>query len=106
MAAQAQNGAEIYKAHCASCHDSGVARAPSESALRAINLIQVLGSLQTGVMKTVGDTLTPQERYAVALYLSVRSPQRAERSCSELTASLDAVVQLDVWVQGQTFRGR
>jgi mono/diheme cytochrome c family protein len=25
-AARAQNGAEVYKAHCASCHNSGAAR--------------------------------------------------------------------------------
>lgn len=74
-AARAQNGAEVYKTHCASCHNSGVARAPSESALRAMNLMRVLAALQTGVMKSVGDTLTPQERYAVALFLSAAAPK-------------------------------
>jgi polyvinyl alcohol dehydrogenase (cytochrome) len=42
-----------------------------------MNLMQVLASLQTGVMKTVGDTLTPQERYAVALYLIPTTPPKA-----------------------------
>ncbi|MGH9689145.1 MAG: PQQ-binding-like beta-propeller repeat protein [Candidatus Acidiferrales bacterium] len=68
--AYAQNGAEVYKAHCASCHNSGAPRVPPESALRAMSPIRVLAALETGVMKTVGDTLTPQERTAVALYLS------------------------------------
>lgn len=75
LAAQAQDGAAVYKQHCASCHNSAGSRVPPESALRAMNLMQVLAALQTGVMKTVGDTLTPQERYAVALYLSVTAPK-------------------------------
>lgn len=69
VAANAQNGEAVYKEHCASCHNSAAPRVPPESALRSMNLMRVLGALQTGVMKTVGDTLTPQERYAVALYL-------------------------------------
>jgi polyvinyl alcohol dehydrogenase (cytochrome) len=75
VSVQAQDGAAVYKEHCASCHNSGAPRVPPESALRAMNLMQVLGALQTGVMKTVGDTLTPQERYAVALHLSVNAPK-------------------------------
>jgi polyvinyl alcohol dehydrogenase (cytochrome) len=77
MSAHAQNGAEVYKAHCASCHNSAAMRVPTESALRAMNLMRVLAALETGVMKTVGGTLTPQERYAVALYLSARAPKPA-----------------------------
>jgi len=75
IAAEAQNGEAVYKDHCASCHNSAAPRVPPESALRVMNLMQVLGALQTGAMKTVGDTLTPQERYAVALYLSVSAPK-------------------------------
>ena len=71
IAAQAQDGGMVYKEHCASCHKAAAPRVPPESALRAMKLMQVLAALQTGVMKTVGDTLTPQQRYAVALYLSV-----------------------------------
>lgn len=77
VAAQAQDGAVVYKEHCASCHNSAAPRVPSENALRAMNLMQVLAALQTGVMKTVGDTITPQERYAVALYLSPTAPKAA-----------------------------
>ena len=82
--AQAQNGAEVYKVHCATCHNSAAARVPSESALRAMNLMQVLGSLETGVMKTVGNTLTPQERYAVAFYLSTALPKVSPLPASAL----------------------
>ncbi len=37
IAASAQNGAEVYKTHCASYHNSAAPRVPSESALRAAN---------------------------------------------------------------------
>lgn len=67
---QAQNGETVYKEHCANCHNSPAPRVPPESALRSMDFMRVLNALQTGVMKTVGDTLTPPERYAVALYLS------------------------------------
>ena len=75
--AAAQNGETVYKEHCASCHNSATPRVPPETALRSMNLMRVLGALQTGVMKTVGDTLAPQERYAVALYLSAGATSKA-----------------------------
>ena len=59
MPARAQEGAAVYKAHCASCHDVPAERVPSTSALRAKSMPQILASLQTGPMKVVGDTLTP-----------------------------------------------
>ncbi|MGA9883191.1 MAG: PQQ-binding-like beta-propeller repeat protein [Candidatus Acidiferrales bacterium] len=75
VSARAQDGAAVYKAHCASCHDSGAARVPPKSALKAMSIPQVLAALENGPMKTVGDTLTPQERYAVTLYLSAAPPK-------------------------------
>ena len=77
IAARAQNGEAVYKAHCASCHNSAAPRVPAESALRAMNVTQILTSLQTGVMKAVGDTLAPEERYAVSLYLSAPAAPNA-----------------------------
>src|SRR6185437_7112363 len=77
VAANAQNGETVYNERCASCHNSATPRVPPESALRSMNLMRVLAALQTGVMKTVGDTLTPQERYAVALYLSAGAAPKA-----------------------------
>src|SRR5690242_849188 len=77
ITAKAQNGETVYKDRCASCHDSATPRVPPESALRSMNLMRVLAALQTGVMKSVGDTLTPQERYAVALYLGAGAGPKA-----------------------------
>jgi len=80
ICAKAQNGEAVYKEHCASCHNSAAPRVPAESALRSMNLMRVLTALQTGVMKTVGNTLTPPERYAVALYLSAGATPKAAPS--------------------------
>lgn len=77
ISAEAQNGEAVYKEHCASCHNSTAPRVPSQAALRSMNLMRVLAALQTGAMKSVGDTLTPQERYAVALYLSAGAMPKA-----------------------------
>src|SRR5215471_14798558 len=85
-AAEAQDGAAVYKERCASCHNSAAVRVPSESALRAMNLLQVLAALKTGVMKTIGDTLTPEERYSVALYLSVSAPKAVPLPASAFCA--------------------
>jgi polyvinyl alcohol dehydrogenase (cytochrome) len=74
-AARAQDGAAIYKERCSTCHNSAAPRVPPEGTLRALNLMQVLAALQTGAMKSVGDTLTAQERYAVALYLGAAAPK-------------------------------
>jgi outer membrane protein assembly factor BamB len=70
LVARAQDGAAVYKSHCASCHDAPTERVPSADALRAMSLPQVLGALQNGPMKTIGDSLTAGQRSSVALYLA------------------------------------
>ena len=82
MAAQAQDGETVYQEHCANCHDSAAPRVPPQSALRSMNFMRVLSALQTGVMKTIGDTLQPPERYAVALYLGAGARPKASPAAS------------------------
>ncbi len=66
----AQDGAAIYKQHCAGCHDAPGTRVPPLSALRAMDAPSILRSLETGLMKTQGAALTVGERYAVVGYLA------------------------------------
>ncbi|MBV8809487.1 MAG: PQQ-binding-like beta-propeller repeat protein [Acidobacteriaceae bacterium] len=66
----AQDGATIYKQHCAGCHDAPGTRVPPLSALRAMDAPSILRSLETGLMKTQGAALTANERYAVVGYLA------------------------------------
>jgi polyvinyl alcohol dehydrogenase (cytochrome) len=64
-----QDGASVYKAHCAMCHDAGGGRIPPVSALRAMSSSSILRALDTGLMKTQAADLTQGERDAVAKYL-------------------------------------
>jgi polyvinyl alcohol dehydrogenase (cytochrome) len=73
----AQDGAAIYKAHCATCHDSPTGRVPPASALKAMSFPVILGALETGSMKTQGAELSAAERYAVVVYLSTPAPKPA-----------------------------
>jgi len=70
LTASAQDGAAIYKQHCAGCHDTPAARVPPLSALRAMDAAAIIRSLETGVMKTQAAGLTSNERYAVVAYLA------------------------------------
>lgn len=66
----AQDGAAIYKTHCAGCHDHPVGRMPPVSALQAMSVTTILAALNDGAMKTQAAGLTQAERSTVAAYLS------------------------------------
>ncbi len=72
-AASAQDGAALYKEHCASCHDAGVDRAPSREALHAMSPQRILEALEFGPMVSMTHGRTTAERRAMAEYASGRS---------------------------------
>ena len=74
----AQNGAAIYKARCASCHDTPTGRVPPASAFRSMNPEKILGSMSTGVMKAQAEGLSSAERHALMVYLAMPAPKPAE----------------------------
>ena len=66
-----RNGTEfgfaVFQQHCSSCHGNpAFERAPAPAALRAMTPERIYTALTTGVMKSVGDTLTEQDRRRVA----------------------------------------
>lgn len=66
-----RNGTEfgfaVFQQHCSSCHGNpAFERAPPPTALRAMTPERIYTALTTGVMKSVGDTLTEQDRRRVA----------------------------------------
>ncbi len=63
-------GEAIYRAHCASCHDASVSRAPDRTALGQISQSDIRIALSTGNMSTQGASLSDEQRNAVAHYLS------------------------------------
>ncbi len=66
----AQDGAAIYKARCAGCHDTPSGRIPPFSALRTMAPAKILESLENGPMKTQAAGLSSGERYALVTFLA------------------------------------
>jgi polyvinyl alcohol dehydrogenase (cytochrome) len=71
----AQDGAAIYKARCAQCHDAPAGRVPPFSALRDMNPMKVLRSLEGGVMKAQADGLSSADRHALVGYITYPAPK-------------------------------
>lgn len=71
----AQDGGALYARHCVSCHEQGaVARAPTREVIGALTADRIVESLETGSMRTQGETLTAAERRAIAVFLSTTKP--------------------------------
>ena len=71
--AQPDDGATLYKRHCATCHDAGVNRAPLLDALRAMPAARVLASIESGTMVTMANNRTAAERRLIAEFASGKS---------------------------------
>jgi polyvinyl alcohol dehydrogenase (cytochrome) len=72
----AQDGATVYRAACASCHDAGIDRAPNRAALLAMTPERVLASLESGSMISMTAARTATERRGVAEFVTGKSLQR------------------------------
>jgi polyvinyl alcohol dehydrogenase (cytochrome) len=79
-------GESVYRQHCASCHDSGAARAPQRQFLQDMTPQTIHRSLVEGVMKTQGEALTADQRVAVSEYLAGRKLQTAAAAPANLCA--------------------
>jgi polyvinyl alcohol dehydrogenase (cytochrome) len=66
----AQDGATIYKNLCASCHDTGVERAPNREGLKAMSPERVLAAMESGAMVPMAGRLSAAERRALAEFLT------------------------------------
>ena len=68
--AAAHPGEAVYARACAECHEGGVARSPHKMFLEMMPTDGILKALEQGVMQTQAAGLTPEERRAVAEYLT------------------------------------
>src|SRR5215471_18567033 len=69
-AAEETQGEQIYKEHCAVCHDAGgEARVPPLSSLRQRTAGALMKALESGVMRQQGAALSRFERRAVTRWL-------------------------------------
>jgi len=68
--ALAQDGAELFRNHCSTCHRAGSATAaPLPEALRGLAPQTIVAALESGKMRAQGSLLSPAERNLVANYL-------------------------------------
>src|ERR1700691_1181539 len=97
----AQDGAALYQARCAKCHDSPTGRTPAVSALRAMSSAAILRALESGTMRIEAQGLSSGERIALAIYLS-GGPIKGESAlpqsayCAALSAASAAVASATV----------
>ncbi len=70
QAADEPPGAQLYRKHCASCHDAGGdARLPSQAALRQKTPGTLIKALESGVMRQQGALLSGSERRSLGSWL-------------------------------------
>lgn len=69
-AVQAQDGEQVFQKVCSACHrDGSPTQAPLPDVLRRMPVETIVTALESGKMRTIGETLSPAERAAVAKYL-------------------------------------
>ena len=68
--ASAEDGPTLYKQLCASCHDAGLARAPTRDVLEAMTPERVLTALENGAMLSMASGRTGVERRAIAEFVT------------------------------------
>ena len=67
------DAAGLYQRNCASCHDTGVNRAPNRDAFRAMPAERVLASMETGSMVSMATNRSAPERRAIAEFVTGKS---------------------------------
>jgi len=70
QAPAAARGEAIYAERCKECHESGDERAPQRAALAARPAAEIVAALTTGPMVPMAEGLTPEDKQAVAAYLT------------------------------------
>lgn len=63
-------GQAVYEARCKECHESGDERALTRAQLAAKTPAEIVTALTTGPMAPMAEGLTPEEKQAVAAYLT------------------------------------
>src|SRR5690349_9324141 len=67
----AQDGAALFKTHCATCHESGdPSRVPSRAVLKQMTPEQILTALEKGAMKVQGSERSRAEKRVLAEFLT------------------------------------
>jgi polyvinyl alcohol dehydrogenase (cytochrome) len=73
----AQQGEPLFKAHCASCHDPAVGRAPDRTQLDRMGTLEVLNALLNGSMRPMAQGMTTLQLGEIAAYVSPAKKEAA-----------------------------
>ena len=65
-------GQAIFEERCKACHEPAVDRAPPREELAAKTPDAIIAALTTGPMVPVAEGLTPEDKQAVAAYLTAK----------------------------------
>ena len=101
------DGALVYAATCARCHDDAQPRMPTRDALRERSARQIEAAMTSGVMRQFGGALSAPERRAVAEFLSDEPAGTLDSSLPALpdTAYCDAGTGPAVDLSGPAWNG-
>ncbi len=72
VASEGQSGQELYQAHCAGCHEGGVAKAPHLVMLQAMSPESILESMMSGAMQAQARELKEAQKTRVAEFIAGR----------------------------------
>jgi polyvinyl alcohol dehydrogenase (cytochrome) len=89
---QNQDPESTYKTRCASCHETGVPRAPNREALRRLTPEAIAAALTTGSMRTQGQELTLDQVQRLARTLAGVATVATAPGSSVCTASEPSAV--------------
>jgi len=88
----AQDGATLYRKHCAQCHDSPQAHAPGLQSLHAMTEPSLLRAMESGSMREQAKALTADERKTLAAYLGAANAKPASSTtglCTDPATPID-----------------
>src|SRR5262245_58156114 len=71
----ADDGAALYKKHCAACHDQAGPRTPPRSALQKMPASRILRTLDFGLMMNIAYPLRREDREAIANFLGAKAEE-------------------------------
>jgi mono/diheme cytochrome c family protein len=73
-------GFAVFQQHCVACHgNAAYERAPTPATLRAMSPERIYTALTTGIMKSVGDTLSDEDRRRIAVRVTHPCARLARR---------------------------
>jgi polyvinyl alcohol dehydrogenase (cytochrome) len=92
QAADEPPGLTLFNRNCAACHDHAQGRIPPTASLKLLPSTTILQALETGVMRTQGESLNATDKTTLAAYLGVAqafTQTAGTQICTEAQAGSD-----------------